>query len=395
MTEPRQSVRAVAGMDAVGPAEWSALSVGCSLYSGPDWIRHADRMTDSVPDHLILERDGRPVAALPGYRFPGARPFFYDLGPVLGLGKPAEADDVPLHLAGTRLGYTGDVLTRALCAPAERESAARALYAAFAERCRESGARGAMLYVTDESLAQLLPALGPSDRVVLVDAAARLAVPADGLDGYRRLFSRGRWDSFRREMRRFRDEGCETRVLALGENLPEMGALASQVSRRYGHDMSPEDETLKLREQAERLGECVMLTAFRGEEMVGFTQFFLRDGTMYGRGHGVADAYGRRASIYFNLTYYEAVRWGAEHGLTHIDLGCDSLEAKVVRGGRLRPLWAVVAAPEWSAAEQATVREQERQRLRQYRGLDPEVVTPVVRAVAAREGWDAEEEADR
>ena len=378
----------------VGPAseidatDWTAMSAGHSLYSSADWIRHADLMTDGRSGHLVLYENDRPVSALPTYAFERKRPFYYDLEAVLGLAGTAPAGATSC-VAGTRLGYTSEFLTGRLTDPDRRSMAARALLDAFRTRCRERGEAGAMLYVTDDSLDLVLAELDPEDRVVLLDGAVDLAVPVGGLDGYRAVVGKSRWKQFRREMRQFENEGCELRILPMGTHLEEMGALALQVSLRYGHDMTLQAEIDKLKDQAERLSDCIVMAAFRAGEMVGFTQFFLSGRTMFARGHGVAEEFGRAASIYFNLTYYAAIRWAAAHGYERIDLGPDSFDAKVIRGGRLHALWALVVAPRWSDDEVRSVREKEWELLRHFRSVDERVVTSTVRAVAKREGWEA------
>ncbi len=388
-------------VEEVGPASlvdadaWGPVCAGHSLYSSADWIRHADLMADARPGHLMLCEGDRPVAALPTYTFDDTRPFYYDLDAVLGLRGAGGTDDAtgaarpPLCVAGTRLGYTSEFLTGRVTEPAQRSRAARSLLDAFRYRCRARGAAGAMLYVTDDSLALVLDHLVPEDQVVLMDGSVDLAVPAGGLDGYRALVGRSRWKQFRREMRRFEGEGCELRVLPMGEHLAEMGALALQVSLRYGHDMTLQAEIDKLADQAERLRDCVVMAAFREGEMVGFTQFFLSGTTMFARGHGVAEEYGRRASVYFNLTYYAAIRWAADHGYRRIDLGPDSFDAKTIRGGRLRARWALVIAPRWSDEATRVVRAREERLLSDFRAVDDRVVTPTLRAVADRHGWQA------
>ncbi|MET7573531.1 GNAT family N-acetyltransferase [Streptomyces sp. NPDC005492] len=391
--EPWQ-VEEVGPASSVGAAHWATLSAGHSLYSGPDWIRHADLMRDGVPGHLVLFEGDRPVSALPTYTFEGTRPFYYDPDAVLGLHRAEGSDDEsdgdrpPVCVAGTRLGYTSEFLTGALTDPGRRAHAARALLDAFRRRCADRGEPGAMLYVTDDSLALVLDDLVPDDQVVLMDGSVDLVVPSGGLDGYRDVVGKSRWKQFRHEMRRFESEGCELRILPMGDHLEEMGALAHQVSLRYGHDMTLQAEIEKLRDQAERLKDCVVMAAFRKGEMVGFTQFFLSGSTMFARGHGVAEEYGRRASVYFNLTYYAAIRWAAEHGYERIDLGPDSFDAKIIRGGRLHARWALVIAPDWSEEQRRLVGERQERMLSEFRTVDERVVTPTVHAVARRQGWE-------
>lgn len=358
---------------------WDDLAAECSLYSSAAWVAHGDAHPDTSAEHLVaLDAHGTPVGALPAYRLGERPPAYYSPAEVTGL-TDAHDPSAGTLLGGTRLGYTGQLLVPT--ATTRRGDVVQALWDAFRDRA-DGPYGGALLYADDATVESLEPALGPDDHVVLVDAAARLALPGD-VDAWRQRFSRSRRESFRREQRRYVDAGCETRVVPLAEHLEEMGALAAQVSQRYGHDRTTADEVDKLGHQLERLGTCLVLAAFVDDTMVGFTQFFPWGDTLHGRGHGVDDAWGRRASVYLNLTFYEAIAWAIEHGYREIDLGCDSLEAKVNRGCLLHPLWAVVSGPAWTSRRHELDVAQQR-RLAEFEAVHESVRTPLVDRLVQR-----------
>jgi hypothetical protein len=117
---------------------------------------------------------------------------------------------------------------------------------------------------------------------------------------------------------------------------------------------------------------------------VGFTQFFTWGDTWYGRSHGVADAIGRAASVYFMTTYYAALREAAARGLRYLDLSCDAMAAKVARGARLDALWALVLDAPWLNDPGCGVRVAERKRLAGFAALDPGIRSKTVASVAER-----------
>jgi len=62
-------------------------------------------------------------------------------------------------------------------------------------------------------------------------------------------------------------------------------------------------------------------------------------------GSGMRLAYGKPPFPYANLAYYHPVRAALADGVTEIDLGVESYEAKLSRGCDAHPLWWFVKVP--------------------------------------------------
>ncbi|MFE9403431.1 GNAT family N-acetyltransferase [Streptomyces sp. NPDC006530] len=375
----------LASVHEVAAAEWDALAGDASLYSSHTWLRYGEELRDALPRHLVAWSGGRRVAALPVHRFTANVPHFYDPAVLFPGAAEPTTDGHPLLLGGTRLGYTSE----ALVAPGTPEPLAREALRALLGRLRAArdteGGLAALLYVTDESVEELLPVLDPGDRLVLMDATAIIPVDANGMDGYRERLSSRRFGAVRKEIRRFEEAGCRAEVRLLSECHEQLGPLSAQVLRRYGHPVTDAGESERFTAQVPLFDDnCRILAAYQGDRMVGFTQFFFWGDVMYGRSHGVDDSMARAASVYFNLTYYQAIRYAAEHGYRHLDMSCDSLDAKVARGGHLKPLWAVVLDAPWSGPALDRVRAEEKERRETFASYDPGIESPVARLVAAR-----------
>jgi hypothetical protein len=65
------------------------------------------------------------------------------------------------------------------------------------------------------------------------------------------------------------------------------------------------------------------------------------DDTIYARAAGFDPAFTGRAFEYFNLAYYELMRFAIEHGFARLDYGMGAYRAKLQRGARLEPLWGL------------------------------------------------------
>ncbi|MET9954798.1 GNAT family N-acetyltransferase [Streptomyces sp. NPDC006339] len=374
-------VRSVTEVDA---AEWERLAADASLYSSHRWLAYLEQYRDCEPRYLLARHAGRTVGALPLYEFPGDVPKFYDPAHLLPVPQTTGATARPYVLGGTRAGYTTEVLL----APGLDEDVARAAARALLGRVRQlrrDGGLAALLYLTDETAALLLPELGSEDRLTLVDSRARIDVDADGLDGLRARVGRKTRARIRNEMRNFEEAGCVREVLPLSACHQELGPLAAQVLLRYGYPTSAEEEAARFASQAERLDDLTQVVlARRDGRVVGFTLFFVRNGTMYGRVHGLDDTLARRASLYFNLTYYHAIEYAAGHGVTTLDLGCDSHETKVLRGAELQPLWGLFLDLPLDAAGRAELRARHEERLGTFAAWDPRIRTAVADRVAER-----------
>lgn len=367
------------------PDEWNALAADAALYSSHRWLLYGEELRDAASRHLVAVHDGAFTAGLPTHRFTGGVPHFYDPSVLFpGAAAPATAEQ-PLLLGGTRLGYTSEVLVAPGADGPRADAAVRALLERFRARGAEEGALTALLYLTDASVERLLPLLGPEDRVVMMDATAVLPVDPDGMEGYRRRFTARQFKSRRLEMRRYAEAGCRTEVQRLSECHHLLGPLSAQVLRRYGHPVTDESESERFAQQAPLFDDnCRVLGAYQGERMVGFTQFFFWGETMYARSHGLDDSIARDAKLYFNLTYYEAVKYAAAHGYRSLDLSCDAFQAKVTRGARLHPLWGVVLDAPWTGPVLDRVRAEEKTRRADFASHDPGIESRVAQLVAAR-----------
>ncbi|MGW3891949.1 GNAT family N-acetyltransferase [Micromonospora chokoriensis] len=348
---------------------WDSLAQDTSLYSSHAWLSYTEQYGDAEPRYLLVHADDRPVAALPTFAFQADVPRYYDPGFLFPTGGPPPR---PLLLGGTRQGYTSDILLAPDIAPDVATAAVRLLVTSL--RDRGDAELRALLYLTDTALRHLRPELTDDDAVLLLDARARLPVDGDGLDGYRRRVSDNTAARMRKEMRHFRDAGCELEIRRISECHEHLGELSARVLQRYGHPNTAAEEAERFARQAEELDDLgVVLLARQGGRVVGFTQFFVWNDVMYGRVHGLDDAIARQAALYYNLTYYHAIEYAAQHDIDTIDLGCDSYEAKVRRSARLDPLWGVVLGAPWTAPVRDQLEQQQQERLAEFARWDPSI----------------------
>jgi predicted N-acyltransferase len=164
--------------------------------------------------------------------------------------------------------------------------------------------------------------------------------------GHRRAYP------IRKEMRRFAAAGYELAVEPLSQCWYEAGPLVANVQQKYGHADTADDCRAGLRTQAEALDRhSLVFTARRRGRLVGCALFYAWRTTLHGRVVGFDYPALSNAAEYFNLLFYEPLRYAYEHGYAALRLGISSYEAKVGRGARAAPLWAMFRPPPAAALD--------------------------------------------
>jgi uncharacterized protein len=317
-------------------AHWNALSGTDSFYLSHDWLRFAARGTDAR--YLTVSADGDLLGALPLYSTADESNSDYRVDNVLG-GRFAGLTT----LAGTRRGYVNELLLH----PELDERRADAVLEVMVAAVRAEGA--ALLYLTTSAAAALMR-VDSGLRPLLLNADTSISVPDGGFAAYLGGLGSRRAYTVRKEMRIFHEAGYETAVVSLGDVWHEAGPLVASVQRRYGHDESAEEARRSLQAQAETLGQySVVFTARREGTLVALSVCYVWRDTLHARMVGFDYDALCDAREYFALLFYEPLRWAVENGLRQIHLGRESYLAKLLRGARARPLWAIapVPVPDW------------------------------------------------
>jgi predicted N-acyltransferase len=143
-------------------------------------------------------------------------------------------------------------------------------------------------------------------------------------------------------MRIFGSKGYAIVEGRLSDWLDTAADLFAQLERRYGHDASAAAEAAELRTLASCADAYSHILAIRdGTDVVGAVLLFLWEDVVYARSAGFNYPATRRAFEYFNLAYYETIRFAIQHGYQRLDFGMATYRAKLARGARLEPLWGV------------------------------------------------------
>lgn len=166
-----------------------------------------------------------------------------------------------------------------------------------------------------------------------------------GVDGWLGRLPAHRRQRVRAELRKREQAGLTCGRARDDATLREAAPLYVASEARFGNAMREDDVFAMLARQRDALGDDFLIFTLRDEDdrLRACATAFLEPDVVRMRFAAVArgeDA-GGDALEYFHTVYYEPIRFAAETGRTRVELGMESLEAKLYRGAGLTPRWAV------------------------------------------------------
>lgn len=359
-------VRVVAGIDDVGRQAWRPLEPP-SFYLSHDWVRAVEGMLGPEHPYLVAERGGEVVAVvacqlardadlyaffnlpsllLSAERVAELRPWLSTVDGArlaeLAAGlRPQGGQLLPALLATVPRGYQSGIVYHRDLAAGERDEVARRVLDAFDELAIRSGAgAAAVIYLQEGADPHLEAALDARGYVpTVLGGNCFLDVRWPDLDSYLAQFSSGRRRTLRIDMQRFAAAGGTVTVGGVELLRDELAAMQAATQSKYGHRADPA-HTLRwyARIRAE-LGPYVRVSlARRGADVLGFGMFYEMGGELQARVVGFDYSLRGAERAYFNVAFYEPIRYAIATGLRRIDYGMESYEAKMKRGCDLRPL---------------------------------------------------------
>lgn len=333
-------------LDAVGDRELHSLTRGRTFYVSRPWLKAVElQRGDRTAYVTCRDEDGSLRGVCPvywgapdprGYYDPFAH-FLHRSGAVFD-----RADWSPAYLVGSRAAYSCEFLVDTTLEPNRKREVLALLLDAATTHAGEVGAASlSALYLNTRGAAQLREVTAADQPFYLAGANCVLDVRWSSLDEYVQAMGR-RGSGIRREMRKFDAKGYKIVEGRLGEWTDIAADLFSRLEHRYGNETSAAAEAAKLRPLASCADEhSLVLVILDGPKVAGVVLSFLWEGVIYVRSVGFDYAVANSAFEYFNLVYYETIRYAIRHGYGKIDLGMATYRAKLARGARLEPLWGL------------------------------------------------------
>lgn len=325
-----------AGME---PAVWDEL-VGSHFYSSSVWLQHCASYSGAGCSAVAFSMNGQ-TAAVPVAHFTEPPPANYHWHDILrGRGLPAPA---PVGtLVGPRQGYQANLLGLAgdgarattLAAGLVREARrAAATWSGAASPC-------VAMYLTTADV-RLLREAGVQTLPVLLEPDAWIEVPAGGWEAWLASLTSKRRVMIRHEVRRFAEAGCEIAHARLADWQDSLVPASVSMAEKYRMNQGPEYFSAELKRYVYYTGDVARVAVCtQGEdEPLGFCVYYAWRDTVFLRWSSFNRALLTGSTEYFNVAFYSQVKLAGELGLRWLHAGKKAVEAKVLRGARLRPLW--------------------------------------------------------
>jgi predicted N-acyltransferase len=333
-------------LERIASEELQPLTAGRTFYVSRPWLMAVERQRgDRTAYILCRDYDGTLLGVCPVYwGKPSSRGYYDPFGHFFRRSGATfnRGDWNPAYIVGSRAAYCCEFLVDATVPAGQQQSVLKLLLdAAAAHADGVEAASLSALYLNAAGTAQLDGLLTHDCAYYLAGANSGLDVVWSSLDEYVEAMGR-KAANIRREMRVFARQGYLLIEGPLSEWIDTAAELFSQLERRYGHSASVEAEAAELRILAACADDHSHVLAIRdGPDVIGAVLLFLWEDVVYVRSAGFNYAATKRAFEYFNLVYYETIRYAIEHGHHRLDFGMATYRAKLARGARLEPLWGV------------------------------------------------------
>lgn len=332
------------------PVDWCEAARKQSLYLDAPYLGYAS--SDHGQVFRAELRAGHALAAgVTGWLAHGSGHPYLEPRKLLSL-PASEKPDLALGCPGA---FTGDMLVDRARTTA---NGAAAFANTLAAHARELGAGDVFaLYAGDDALdfwsksAAGAPALLNFDAVIDV---------CGSFEEWLSRLPRHRRGTIRRELRAFEQSGCAGGVaLASDAEMPallaELAPILVASEARFGNAMQTSGVAATLERQREALGDSFALFYVRDEggRLVAGATAFLDASGVHVRWGGVDRENAGKNQEYFQIAYYLPIRFAVASGRRSVRLGMESFEAKLLRGARLEPRWALALTPALGWREQA------------------------------------------
>lgn len=314
-------------------AAWDEM-VGRNFYSSANWLDFCATEHGAVVEGVVAAGDGAAAeVAVPLFSGTDLAGSPYDWNAQL-----ARRSLPTLSPGGFLVGPLEGYQTRVLrISPQPTPGSVAQLLAELRAQAAEEAC--VAMYLNTEDV-RLFRAAGVPAPAVLLECDSWLPVPDGGFDTWFAGLSAKRRSSVRKEVAAFTSAGYRIQHLPLRECSTDIAPLAVRTESKYGYHAAPAEDLATFRNHQQCLGDAAMVAlCILDDSPVGFCLYYVWRDTIFLRWAGFDYPRLRNAYEYFNLLYYEQLRWAADRGIRWIHAGIKAAKAKVLRGASVHPLW--------------------------------------------------------
>jgi hypothetical protein len=319
-------------LDTISAAVWDEMA-GRNFYSSANWLHFCAVEHAATVEAVLAADNGTTGVAVPLFSGADLADSLYDWNAQLASRSLPTLSNGGL-LVGPREGYQTSLLRTT---PRPALGVVTQLLAEL--RARAAGKACVAMYLNTEDV-RLFQAAGVVAPAVLLECDAWLPVPVGGFDSWLATLRSRRRSSILKEIAAFTAVGYQIQHMPLRECSTAIAALAVHTESKYGHGFSMAEDLATFRNHERCLGDAAMVALCTLDDIpIGFCLYYVWGDTIFLRWAGFNYPRLRNAYEYFNLVFYEQLRWAAERGIQWMHAGLKATKAKVIRGALLRPLW--------------------------------------------------------
>jgi hypothetical protein len=320
-------------LNTISRAVWDELA-GRNFYSSANWLDFCATEHGAVVDAVVAAGNGTAAeVAVPFFSGGDLAGSPYDWNAQLASRSLPTLSAGGL-LVGPREGYQTHLLP---ATPRPTPGAVTRLLTELRARAAEEAC--VAMYINTEDV-RLFRAAGVPAPAVLLECDAWLPVPDGGFDTWLAALSKKRRHYVRKEVAAFTSAGCRIQHLPLRECSTAIAPLAVSTESKYGWVSTTEEDLASFRNHERCLGDAAMVALCTLDDIpLGFCLYYIWRDTIFVRWAGFDYPRLRNAYEYFNLLYYEQLRWAAEREIRWIHFGIKATKTKVLRGAIIHPLW--------------------------------------------------------
>ncbi|MBN3554025.1 GNAT family N-acetyltransferase [Fictibacillus nanhaiensis] len=343
------SLEFIKSLDDVCEHELFPLCKDRSFYVSRPWLLAIERLRGGDTGYIVCRNQtGQLLGLLPIYwGKPSSRGLYEPYKRFLERsgGHFHQKDWTPTVIIGSRAAYTCEFLINPnINNEAEESRVLESMIEAANIFTKNQGATSiSCLYMNEKGRRQLHDVIEDKNNFFIVGANAVLDIEFNSIEEYQDYIKWRR--GIRRERSIFDAKGYTVDSSKLGDSMQIFAQLFANHENKYGHNTSAENEIKELqilKDTANDFSHVIYLK--REDVVVGCVLLFLWGKTIYARTVGfdfnvVGDGY-----EYFNLAYYEVIRFAILNGYKHVEYGMGTYRAKLKRGARLEPLWGYICS---------------------------------------------------
>lgn len=342
----QHNVSLVSSLESISETELMPLTEGRTFYVSRPWLLAIERLRGGGTTYVVSrDKVGRLLGVLPIYGCePSTRGFYEPYNRFLARsgGIFNRNDWSPALIIGSRAAYSCEFLVANFLDAKEKAYVLTSMIEVAKDYAKECGAASiSALYINECGRKQLEEVITEDTNFFVAGANAILDIRWNNFEDYLASMKGSNRREIRREIRVFSSQGYRILSRKLADSIDTLAELFAHHERKYGHNTSPQSEAKELRTLADTANDYshVLILEHAGRPIGGILLFLWED-TVYARSVGIGVK--GNAFEYFNLTYYEIIRFAIENGYHHIDYGMATYRAKLSRGARLEPLWGLI-----------------------------------------------------